>query len=106
MDQICFLLSIRQVTCQSGVPVVNEKTYTNLTSEDQVLLNNGYILTLSSNIINSVTLTFSNPALGINFKLALASGTSAVVDLPIEGGTFRIGVYVERRPCNICECCC
>ena len=106
MDQFCFLLSVRQVTCQSGVPVVNEKTYTALTSNDEVLLQNGYVLTLASNINNTVTVTLTGLAMGTTFSLVLVTESTVILDLPIEGGTFRVGIYVEKTLCNICECSC
>lgn len=106
MCEICFLVSIRQVTCQNGVPVVNEKTYTNVSPSDTILLNNGYTLILSANTSDSITLNFSNPAFNLDFKIVTANETPVVVDLPIEGGTFRVGIFVQRRLCNTCECCC
>lgn len=102
MDETCFVLVIRQSTCQSGVPVISEKVFTNLTDIDTVALENGYILNLKQGTNNSIILTFTNNAFDINLEFRLANSTPVVIDLPIQNGTFRVAVYLKSRPCNSC----
>ena len=102
MDNICFFISIRQRVCQSGVPVTSENTYTNLSSDDNIILDNGYVLSFSRNIDNNILLTFYNSALNLSFTFTVEDASTTVYDLPIEGGTYRIAVFVTMRCCRTC----
>ena len=100
MDNICFILSIRQRICQSGVPLNTEKTYTNIPANTPIVLSNGYTLTLNKATNNSINLNFVNTLFNLNFSFTVNDSVAAVFDLPIEGGTYRLAIFVAMR------CCC
>lgn len=100
MEYTCYMLVVRERTCQSGVPVTNEKVYTNISNIDSIMLDNGYVLNVSQGTNNTLILNFVNTAFDINLEFKLIDATSAVFDLPIQNGTYRVGVYLKLR------CCC
>lgn len=108
MNENCFILVIRQVTCQSGVPVTSEKVFTNINELDSVSLDHGYTLNIRQDTNNSFVLTFINSAFDINLEFRLAGYSPVIIDLPIQNGTFRVAIYLRSRPCNSCNinsCC-
>lgn len=102
MDNICFLLSIRTRICQSGVPVSSEKTYTNISSSTNILLDNGYTLNVQKSTNDTINLNFINTVLGFNFTFNISNNSTTVYDLPIDSGTYRLIIFVTMRCCNLC----
>lgn len=102
MDNVCFIISIRQRICQSGVPLNIEKTYTNISANTPIFLSNGYTLTLNRATNNDINLNFVNTAFNLNFTFTVNDSTTTVFDLPIEGGTYRLAIFVSMRCC--CSC--
>ena len=102
MDNICFLVSIRQRICQSGVPINIDNTFTNLTNNTSIALSNGYTLTISRISNNQVRLTFRNDTFDLFFSFDVDNSTTNAFDLPIDGGTFRVAIFVAMRCC--CSC--
>ena len=47
MDNICFLVNIRQRVCQSGVPVNIDRSFSNVANNTTFDLLNGYTVTIS-----------------------------------------------------------
>lgn len=99
MDNICFFVTIRQRICQSGIPITSNNTYTNISNNTQIILNNGYILTIYRISNNRLRLTFSNTGFNLSFYFDVENGSTNIFDLPIEGGTFRILIFAAM-------CCC
>lgn len=100
MNNVCFIVSIRQSVCQSGIPRVSEKTFTNLTNNSIITLSSGYTLTLTSIANNSVRLTFINEAFDFNFTFDVDCGSTNLFDIPIQSGSLRLAIFVA------CTCCC
>ena len=100
MDNICFIVSIRQRICQSGVPVYTDNTYTNISNSTQILLNNGYILTVYKISNDNLRLSFLNNSFNLSFSFDITDGSTCLCDLPIEGGTYKILVFASSRCCN------
>lgn len=101
MDNICFALIIRDKTCQSGVPIISEKVYTNLSTTENIVLQNGYTLNIFSEQSNRIKLEFINNALNVNVSYYILSDSYGIFDIPIDSGTYRVGVYATR---NCCSC--
>lgn len=106
MDNICFIVSIRQRICQSGVPINIDNTYTNVSNNTSILLSNGYTLIISRASNNTIRLTFSNPSFDLRFFFDVDNNTTNFFDLPIDGGTFRIAIFATLRCCSNNTCCC
>ncbi len=104
MDNICFLVAIRQRICQSGVPTNIDKTFTNVNNNTTFDLLNGYSLTIYAISNSMVRLTFTNDTLDLNFFFDVNDCTTNAFDLPIDSGTFRILVFVSSRCCSNCPC--
>ena len=102
MDNICFLINIRQRICQSGVPLNIDKTFTNISNNTKIELENGYILTVSRASNNTIRLAFSNPTFDLNFFFDVNDATTNAFDLPIDSGTFRLIIFASMRCC--CSC--
>lgn len=100
MDNICFSLIIRDKTCQSGVPIISEKVYTNLSSNESIVLQNGYMLNVFSTKDNKIKLEFINLALDISVNYYILSDSFGIFDLPIDSGTYRVGVYATKTCCS------
>lgn len=104
MDNICFLVCIRQRICQSGVPVNIDRTFTNVDNNTTFELLNGYTATIYKISNCRIRITFSNPTFGFNFSFDLQDSTTNAFDLPIDSGTFRILIFASMRCCNPCPC--
>lgn len=104
MDNVCFLICIRQRICQSGVPVNIDRTYTNVSNNTVFNLLNGYTLTIYRISNCKIRFTFTNETFDFNFSFEVDDSTTTVFDLPIDSGTFRIAVFASMRCCNPCPC--
>lgn len=104
MECTCFSLIIRDRICQSGVPVTSEQVYSTIPS-DTVILQNGYTLIISNGSSDNILLNFINISLDIDVTFSIQSGTSQVYDLPIDSGTYRVGVFMQKSTCNQTACC-
>ena len=103
MDNLCFIVAVRQRICQSGVPIITNNTFTNIENNSTIDLNNGYILTIYRVSNNRIRLTFVNNILNLSFFFDVINGSTNVFDIPLEGGTFRIAIFAAMRCCsNIC----
>ena len=96
----CYIVTIRQRVCQSGVPINRESTYTNLEDLQNITLLNGYSLSISQGSVNTVNLIFTNPAFNLNFYFNINDCSCTGFDLPIQSGSFRIVVCVATRCCD------
>lgn len=104
MDNICFLVSIRQRICQSGVPINIDRTFTNLDNNSTITLLNGYTVTISRISNCQIRFTFVNDVFDFNFSFDVQDSTTNAFDLPIDSGTFRILIFASIRCCNTCPC--
>lgn len=102
MNNICFVVSIRQSVCQSGIPRVNEKTFSNLPNNSIITLSSGYTLTLTSLANNSVRLTFINEAFNLNFFFDVECCSVNLFDIPIQSGSLRLAIRIACVCCNEC----
>lgn len=100
MDNICFSIIVRDRTCQSGVPVTSEKVYTNVAQDEIITLQNGYTLTVSNAQADKIKLVFNNDALNVNVTFYILNGSYGIFDLPIDSGTYRVGVYSIKNCCS------
>lgn len=104
MDNICFLVNIRQRICQSGVPVNIDRSFTNVANNTTFQLLNGYSVTIYRISNCKIRYTFVNPTFNFNFSFDVDDSTTSAFDLPIDGGTFRILIFACIRCCNECPC--
>jgi len=75
MDNICFLVSIRQRICQSGVPVNIDRTFTNVSNNTTFDLLNGYTVTISRISNCRIRLTFVNDTFDFRFSFDVDDST-------------------------------
>jgi len=101
MDNVCYFVATRFKVCQSGVPLSQEKVYTNVSSTTDIQLFFGYILNVTRATNDSIDLVFTNTALNLNFTFTIANGGTAVFDLPIDSGTFRVAIFASARCCAL-----
>jgi len=104
MDNICFLVNIRQRICQSGVPVNIDRSFTNVDNNTTFDLLNGYTVTISKISNSRIRITFINTTFDFNFSFDVIDCTTNAFDLPIDSGTFRILIFACTRCCNPCPC--
>ena len=104
MDNVCFIISIRQRICQSGVPINIDKTFTNVENNTQIVLSGGYILTISRASNTKIRLSFLNTTFDLSFFFDVDNTSTNVFDLPIQGGTYRLQIFAVMRCCNTCPC--
>lgn len=104
MDNICFLIGIRQRICQSGVPVNIDRSFTNVANNTTFQLLNGYTVTIYKISNCQIRYTFVNETFGFNFSFDVQDSTTSAFDLPIDSGTFRILIFASIRCCNLCPC--
>ena len=104
MDNICFIVSIRQKVCQSGVPINIDRTFSNVSNNTTFDLLNGYTLTIYKISNCRIRLNFVNQTFGFNFSFDVNDSTTSAFDLPIDSGTFKILIFASMRCCNPCPC--
>ena len=104
MDNVCFLVSIRQRICQSGVPVNVDRSFTNVANNTTFDLLNGYTVTISRISNCMIRLTFVNDTFNLRFSFDVNDSMTNAFDLPIDSGSFRILIFAAMRCCNICPC--
>lgn len=101
MDNVCYFVATKFRVCQSGVPLSQEKVYTNVSSTTNIQLYFGYILNVARATNDTIDLIFTNPALNLNFTFTISNGGTAVFDLPIDSGTFRVAIFASARCCAL-----
>lgn len=103
-NNICFLVSIRQRICQSGVPINIDRSFTNVANNTTFELLNGYSVTIYRISNSRIRYTFANDTFGFNFSFDADDSVTTAFDLPIDSGTFRILIFACMRCCNPCPC--
>lgn len=101
MDNVCYFVATKFKVCQSGVPLEQEKTYTNVSTTTNIQLFFGYVLNVARATNDSVDLIFTNSALNLNFTFTVTNGGTQVFDLPIDSGTFKVAIFVSARCCAL-----
>lgn len=103
MDNICYIVGIRQRVCQSGVPIYTDQTYTNVIESTKILLSQGYTLNIYKSSSNTIRLNFTNPTFNYSFSFDVDNGSTNLIDLPIEGGTMRLLIFASMTCCCLCN---
>lgn len=109
MNNRCFAVLIRQRACQNGVPVTTDKTINNINEAENINLNFGYVLSLSTFGADDILVTFTNISLNLTLRFSISSPGIGIFDLPIDGGTFRVVIVIQEICCNTnstCSCTC
>ena len=106
MDNICYLVLIRQQVCQSGVPITRENVYSNISQSSTISLLNGYTLNISISINGTANLRFINTLFGIDLIFNISEGIVNSFDLPVENTIFRVSVLIKSRCCYTEKNCC
>lgn len=104
MNNTCFLVSIRQRICQSGVPTNIDRTFVNVENNTTFNLLNGYSVTIYRISNRQIRYTFTNPTFDLNFSFDVDDSNTTAFDLPIDSGSFRILIFASIRCCNNCPC--
>lgn len=110
MSNSCFAILIRQRACQNGVPVTTDKVISNINETENIALNFGYTVNLSTFGADDILVTFNNITLNLSLRFSITNPGVGVFDLPIDGGTFRVVIISQEvccnssHPCN-CSCC-
>ena len=109
MNDSCFSVIVRQRACQNGVPIITDRVYSSINEMENIRLNFGYDVSLSSFGSNDILITFTNLSLNLNLKFSISNPGIGVFDLPIDGGTFRVVIISQEACCNsacLCNSCC
>ncbi len=101
MDNVCYFLAVKFRVCQSGVPLSSEKVYTNLSNTSVVELYYGYTLTVARTTNDEITINILNTTLNLNLTFTISNGGTILLDLPIDGGTFKLAIYAGARCCAL-----
>lgn len=101
MDNVCYFLAVKFRVCQSGVPLTSEKVYTNVSTTTDIQLFYGYLLNVARATNDTIDLIFTNVALNLNFTFTIPNGSTAVFDLPIDSGTFKVAILASARCCAL-----
>ena len=105
MNNSCFSIIVRERACQNGVPVITDKVYSSINEMENISLNFGYTLTLSSFGAGDILVTFTNTSLNLELRFSITNPGIGIFDLPINGGTFRVTIISEETNCNnACLC--
>ena len=110
MSNSCFSIIIRQRACQNGVPVTTDRVFSSINEAENINLNFGYTVNLSTFGANDILVTFTNVALNLTLRFSISNPGIGVFDLPIDGGTFRVVIISQEVCCNTpsacnCSCC-
>ena len=100
MENFCYFLAVRFKVCQSGVPIVSEKIYTNLSKDTIIDLYYGYTINLHSASNDSLTVLITNPTLNLNLTFTINNGETILIDLPLDSGTFKVQLFASSRCCG------
>ena len=84
IDNCCFLLAIRQRTCQNGVARVIDNIYINISAQSTYSLSFGYTLKVSSINQNSISINISNDDFIPSLIFNIPVNSYKVFDLPKE----------------------
>ena len=101
MENVCYFLAIKFKVCQSGVPLVSQKVYTNVSTTTAIPIYNGYTLNVSGFPNDSINLTFNNTPLNLNFSFSVENGSTTIFDLPIDSGTLKVAILASSRCCAL-----
>ena len=100
IDNCCFLLAIRQRTCQNGVARVIDNIYINISAQSTYSLSFGYTLKVSSINQNSISINISNDDFIPSLIFNIPVNSYKVFDLPKESGTFKVYVWLKFSSCD------
>lgn len=101
MDNVCYFLAIKFRVCQSGVPIVSEKVYTNLSSSTVIDLYYGYTINVTRASNDSLTVLINNTALNLSLNFTINNGETILIDLPLDSGTLKVILYASARCCAL-----
>ena len=101
MDNVCYFLAVKFKVCQSGVPLVSEKVYTNLSSSTVIDLYYGYTINLASASNDSLTIIIQNIPLNLSLNFSITNGETILIDLPLDSGTLKVILYASAKCCAL-----
>ncbi len=101
MDNICYFLAVKFRVCQSGVPLVSEKVYTNLSSTTIIDLYYGYKINVAQASNDSLTVLITNNALNLSLTFTINNRETILIDLPLDSGTLKVILYASARCCAL-----
>lgn len=99
MNNVCYFLAVKFKVCQSGVPFVSEKIYTNLSSSSIIELYYGYVINVTSAANDAITILIKNPTLNFSLSFSINNGETILIDLPLDSGTLKVMLYASARCC-------
>ncbi len=101
MENVCYFLAVKFKVCQSGVPLVSEKVYTNLSNTTIIDLYYGYTINIQSASNDSLTILINNSTLNLNLTFTINNGETILIDLPLDSGTFKVQLFASSRCCAL-----
>ncbi|MBR6688835.1 MAG: hypothetical protein IKL68_02335 [Clostridia bacterium] len=101
MDNVCYFLAVKFRVCQSGVPIVSEKVYTNLSSSTVIDLYYGYTINVARASNDSLAILINNQTLNFSLNFTINNGETILIDLPLDGGTLKVILYASARCCAL-----
>ena len=101
MDNVCYFLAVKFKVCQSGVPIVSEKVYTNLSSSTVIDLYYGYTINVQSTSNDSLNILIQNTMLNLNLTFSITNGETILIDLPLDSGTLKVILYASAKCCAL-----
>ena len=101
MNNVCYFLAVKFRVCQSGVPLISEKVYTNLSPSSIIELYYGYTINITSATNDNITILISNTTLNLSLTFSINNSDTILIDLPLDSGTLKVILYASSRCCAL-----
>lgn len=101
MNNLCYNILIKQVTCQNGVPRIVNNTYSNIKVGTIIQLSFGYTIKITAINDSNIEIMLSNPNYISDIYFTIPISSYKQFNLPKENGTLRVYVGIVSY-----DCCC
>ena len=98
-NDCCFILAIRQISCQNNINRCFDNVYTNITSGSNIPLEFGYNITCVAVTCSHVIIRISNPNFIPTLLFNIPCNSFKRFDLPQEAGTLNVLVGAKEICC-------
>lgn len=106
MENTCgYNIIVNQRACQNGISCTTNNVFTNITNDNTICLNFGYIITIISVNGNCACIRLSNSEQIPNLNFNINTNICKVFDLPVQNGNLRVRIKIIPYRCyNSCLC--
>lgn len=108
MNDCCYTIAIRQITCQNGIPRTIDNVYTNVEVGNIISLSFGYSIKILSINTSNIEIELSNPDYIPTLIFNIPVGHFRMFSLPKENGTLRVFIGAIAKCCKtfpVTLCC-